>query len=118
MPERDSHGRLLPGHSVRRKTTNDERQAYIDALKIAMPPDRMLAILDTALELCAKHDSIRGYLAILRFVAEYQLGKPKQYVSVQSVSTTLQEWRQLLADREDDGAPGLLVDGDAYDRGD
>jgi hypothetical protein len=57
----------------------DNRQ-YIEALKAGFPPDRIVELMELAIELARETKSWRGVVAAAQFAADYSLGKPVKRV--------------------------------------
>lgn len=85
-----------PGGPGRPKGRRENRE-YVEAIKAGYPPERILALLEEALDLAIETRSWRGVLAVVEFAAAYTLGKPKQTV----VSTGSVSLAELLADVDD-----------------
>jgi hypothetical protein len=50
----------------------------LHAIHEGYPPDRIIGLLDEALEIARKHNSYRGIMDVARTVIEYTVGKPVQ----------------------------------------
>lgn len=105
-------GQFLPGNrtsikggkaKVKQAETN---RKYMAALVEALPPEGFAGEILELLAVAKEKNHTRVVLDILRFVAEYQLGKPKQRVDIKQETTTLEQWRMLI---EGDNQDRMLV---------
>lgn len=62
-----------PGRPKGRSTDSE----YAAAIREGLPPERMLALMETALDLSIKRNSWRGVLAVVEFAVKYLVGKPR-----------------------------------------
>ena len=107
-PGRQANGQFLPGHTLPaagRKPKAVEK-AYLDAIRQALPPEHMEAVIAEALQLARDTRSWRGLLEVVQFAASYGAGKPTQ-----KTVTTDGNLEQLLAALASD-APLLPAAGD------
>lgn len=73
-------GKFAPGnHSGGRKPKAVEK-AYLDAVKNALPPDKIESLLDEALTLARDTRSWRGIVEVLQLAMAYGAGKPTQRI--------------------------------------
>ena len=77
MADRDKSGKFLPGNSGGPGRPKREHEtAVLDALRGSFPPERLIAVLEDALQIAQSQNSARGMLAVVEFIAGYALGKP------------------------------------------
>ena len=79
----DARGKFARGNTIGargRMPRQTVDMAYIDAFRAGMPPDRVMALLDKAIELAIATKSARGIMAAVQFATDYTLGKAKQRV--------------------------------------
>lgn len=57
-----------------------DNRDYIAAIKQGFPPDKIVELLNEAIEIAISTNSWRGVVAAAEFAAAYSLGKPKQRV--------------------------------------
>jgi hypothetical protein len=67
-----------PGGPGRKKQVDN--RAYVEALKAGFPPERMVELMETAIEIAVSTKSWRGVVAAAEFAADYSLGKPVKRV--------------------------------------
>jgi hypothetical protein len=81
-----------------------DNRDYIAAIKQGFPPERIVELLELAIQEATNTHSWRGIVAAVEFAAAYSLGKPKQ--TIQSAGN------DTLADllRTVDGTAPLLPD--------
>jgi hypothetical protein len=79
----DARGKFARGNTLGRKPRQTVDTAYVDAMRAGMPPDRVVELLDKAIELAIATKSARGVMAAVEFATAYTLGKPKQRTGVQ-----------------------------------
>lgn len=79
---RDEHGRFLPGSAqpgAGRKPKAVEK-AYVDAIRNAVPPEELEALIKEALESARSTKSWRGLVEVVELVMAYGAGKPQQKI--------------------------------------
>jgi hypothetical protein len=67
----------LPGPGRPKMVDN---RAYVEALKAGFPPERMVELMEQAIEIAISTKSWRGVVAAAEFAADYSLGKPVKRV--------------------------------------
>ena len=84
--ERDDKGRVLPGSVLgpMGRGAKASEEAYLTAIKKAIPPESLGDLLTTALNMAIGSGSWRGVVAVAELAAAYGLGKPVQRVIQQS----------------------------------
>lgn len=72
-----ANGKFAPGNpGGPGRPTRTQEQQMLDTIRATMPPEKIEATIQRALELAEVTQSWRGYMAVLEFVAAYTLGKP------------------------------------------
>lgn len=72
-----ANGKFAPGNpGGPGRPPRTQEQQMLDTIKATMPPARIEAAIQRALELAEETKSWRGYLAVLEFAAAYTLGRP------------------------------------------
>jgi hypothetical protein len=77
-PKKENRGRWLPGQSGNPSGWAKKDIKVLHAIHEGYPPDRIIGLLDEALEIARKHNSYRGIMEVARTVIEYTVGKPVQ----------------------------------------
>jgi hypothetical protein len=77
-PKKEHRGRWLPGQSGNPSGWAKKDIKVLHAIHEGYPPDRIIGLLDEALEIARKHNSYRGIMEVARTVIEYTVGKPVQ----------------------------------------
>jgi hypothetical protein len=77
-PTKDSKGRWLPGNSGNPTGWAKRDIKVLHAIHAAYPPERVIGLLDEALDVARSHQSYRGIVEVARLVIEYTVGKPVQ----------------------------------------
>jgi hypothetical protein len=75
------NGKFAPGNQAAVKPPRPARivnRDYVDAMRAGLPPDRVMQLLDKAIELAIATKSSRGIMQAVEFAANYTLGKPRQ----------------------------------------
>jgi hypothetical protein len=57
-----------------------DNREYISAIKQGFPPERIVELLELAIQEATNTHSWRGIVAAVEFAAAYSLGKPKQTI--------------------------------------
>jgi hypothetical protein len=57
-----------------------DNREYIAAIKQGFPPERIVELLNEAIDIACRTHSWRGVVAAAEFAAAYSLGKPKQTI--------------------------------------
>jgi hypothetical protein len=57
-----------------------DNREYISAIKQGFPPERIVELLNEAIDIACRTHSWRGVVAAAEFAAAYSLGKPKQTI--------------------------------------
>ena len=78
-PHHRANGKFAPGNQAgkgfgRPKRTQEEQM--LTAIKASMPPEKIAATIDEALEIARSSGSWRGLMSVVEFAAAYGLGKP------------------------------------------
>jgi hypothetical protein len=71
-------GRFLPGNSGNPTGWAKRDIKVLHAIHAAYPPERVIGLLDEALDVARSHQSYRGIVEVARLVIEYTVGKPVQ----------------------------------------
>jgi hypothetical protein len=77
-PTKKYSNRWLPGQSGNPSGWAKKDIKVLHAIHEGYPPDRIIGLLDEALEIARKHNSYRGIMDVARTVIEYTVGKPVQ----------------------------------------
>ena len=99
-PDRNGKGRVQPGNQAGRGYGRPKRsaeEAMLSAIKASMPPERIQATIDEALQIARSSGSWRGLMSVVEFAAAYGLGKP-----IARVETGSGGLAQVLAELGDD----------------
>lgn len=80
-----ANGRFLPGNpgSTGRKPRAHE-EAVLSSLTASFPAERLVEILEKALQIAESQGSARGMLAAVEFITNYQIGRPVARVEQKS----------------------------------
>jgi hypothetical protein len=71
-------GRFLPGNSGNPTGWAKRDIKVLHEIHAAYPPERIIGLLDEALDVARSHQSYRGIVEVARLVIEYTVGKPVQ----------------------------------------
>lgn len=77
-PSHRADGTFAPGNSAGGRKPKAVERAYLDAIRQALPPEHMEAVIAEALQLARDTRSWRGLLEVVQFAASYGAGKPTQ----------------------------------------
>lgn len=70
---------------------------YLKSLAAAYPPDKIVEVIERALELAEQAESWKGYAAVAQLLLEYTVGKPKVNVDVtHHDGMTSDDWVQFF----------------------
>lgn len=85
-------GRFLPGRNPYLPYAAAAKRSITDALDIHFPPDRIVNLLEKAVNYADRHQSPKAIISIVELILAYQLGKPvARQVRVSA------KWQDLLA---------------------
>lgn len=102
---KDSRGRWLPGVSGNPAGGRPKAQetAYLNAIKLAVPPEQVTEYLRKALDLAVKQNSARGIIAVLEFIRDTTLGTPvRRTVTATTKLESIISWLGEMSDDEFD----------------
>jgi hypothetical protein len=71
-------GRFLPGNSGNPTGWAKRDIKVLHEIHAAYPPERIIGLLDEALDVARSHQRYRGFVEVARLVIEYTVGKPVQ----------------------------------------
>lgn len=101
-PDRDGKGRFQPGNTAGKgfgRPKRSQEEQMLTAIKASMPPEKIAATIDGALQIARSTNSWRGLMTVVEFAAAYGLGKP--VARIESGGGGL---AQVLAELGDDDA--------------
>ena len=78
-PNHRANGQFAPGNRAGvgyGRPRRSQEQQMLEAIRATMPPERIEATVAEALEIARSTNSWRGIMDVVRFCAEYSLGKP------------------------------------------
>jgi len=78
-PDHRANGKFAPGNQAgvgHGRPKRSQEEAMLTAIKATMPPERIEATINEALEIARSTNSWRGIMAVVEFSAAYSLGKP------------------------------------------
>ncbi len=82
---RDNNGRFLPGHAQPGpgRPARAHEQQVLEAIRSHFPPDKIVGLLQEALDIARSTKSARGIVAVVTDVLDRTIGKPVQKVEEQ-----------------------------------
>jgi hypothetical protein len=73
-------GAFMPGTKGPGRKPKQTEKAYLEAVKDAVPPERISQLIADALDIAQRQNSWRGIVEVLQVALQYGAGKPTQRV--------------------------------------